>query len=109
MAEKKVLTNPDILNIILDYVGITIHKSCDSCGKVLKYQILNQQIEQSHITLCNKIYFCNNDCTYIYIKKFNEKKLYLFLILIIFGLSIWVIIILLNDGNMEITNFNLSI
>lgn len=114
MAEKKVLTNPNLLNIILDYVGITIHKLCDSCGKVLKYQIFNQQIEQSYksyinFKICNKSYFCDEEC--LYKKKFNNIRFCISLVLtfIISGLLIWLFYVLFNDKNTEIPVINLSV
>jgi len=48
MAEKKVLTNPNLLNIILSFTGVEIKKKCDICGRIIKYQILNQIIEHNH-------------------------------------------------------------
>jgi len=100
MAEKRVLTNPDILNIILSFAGVTIQKQCIICGRIIKYQILNQEIENEHksyinFETCEKIYFCNEDCLYVYNQRFRNKRIcvYLFLIFIFSGIIMCIIIL----------------
>ncbi len=103
MAEKKVLTNPNLLRIILSYAGVTIKKKCNICGKYLKYQIFNQQIEYEHESyinweICKKINFCSDECLYIYKQSFNNERIcfFCFLICIISGLIICLIVVLID-------------
>ena len=90
MAEKSVLTNQNLLDIVLNFAGKEIKKSCDVCGKILKYQIFNQYIEYPHkkyinLEVCEKKYFCDEECLYYYKRKFSNKKfcaIFLFLTLL---------------------------
>ena len=99
MAERKVLTDPNLLNIILDFAGKEIKKSCEVCGKILKYQILNQNIKYPYkkyinLEICEKMYFCDEECLNNYKKNFSNKKFcaFLFIIFIILGLIIFLIV-----------------
>ena len=79
MAAKKVLTDMNLLNIILSFTGVEIKRECMVCKKVIKYQILNQQIEYNHKSyinyeLCKKLHFCNEDCLYTYKQRFNNER-----------------------------------
>tara|TARA_B110000008_G_C16783227_1_gene489568 strand:+ start:260 stop:436 length:177 start_codon:yes stop_codon:yes gene_type:complete len=40
-------TNPNLLNIILSFAGVKIKRNV--CGMILKYKILNQEIEYDHV------------------------------------------------------------
>ena len=82
MSEKKVLTDPNLLNIILSFTGIDIKRKCNVCGMILKYQILNQEIEYDHksyinFEFCKKVYFCSKECSYMYKKQFNNERCFL--------------------------------
>jgi predicted nucleic acid-binding Zn ribbon protein len=82
MAETKVLTNPDLLTIILSFTGVEIKKECNICGSIIKYQILNQEIEYNHKSYiafesCKKKNFCNDECLYIYKKNINNEICFL--------------------------------
>lgn len=101
MAEKKVLTNPDLLNIILDFVGIKIKKSCNVCDKPIKYQIFNQQIKCSYkkyinLETCEKKYFCSEECLSIYKKNFSNKRFCLILNIIFATSTIFLLIIVFS-------------
>ena len=87
MAEKKVLTDPNLLKIILSFAGVEIKKECEICGQILKYQILNQEVIyewESYINLetCEKKYFCDEDCLYFYKRRYRNEKFCIFLCLI---------------------------
>jgi predicted nucleic acid-binding Zn ribbon protein len=89
IAEKRAMTNPNLLRIILSFTGMEIKRECNICGRIINYQILNQEVVRDHksyinLETCKKIYFCSDDCLYIYNKRFNNKRfcIYLFLILI---------------------------
>jgi len=116
MAEKRVLTNPDLLNIILSFTGVKIKRKCNVCGTVLKYQILNQEIEydyKSYINfeLCKKIYFCSDYCSYMYKKQSNNERCCLLstLLCISIGLLICLVVVLLQSKEQPTINIDLSV
>tara|TARA_B100000780_G_C20751008_1_gene298354 strand:+ start:202 stop:552 length:351 start_codon:yes stop_codon:yes gene_type:complete len=116
MAEKKVLTNPNLLNIILSFTGVEIKIKCNVCGTILKYQILNQEIEydyKSYINfeMCKKEQFCSEDCSYIYKKQYNNERCCLFstLLCISIGLLTCLVVVLLKNEEPPIININLSV
>ena len=87
MAEKKVLTDWNLLNIILSFLGREIKNECDVCGKVLGYQILNQEIYKPYkiyvnLETCNITFLCSDECLSIYKQNFSNEKFCLRLILI---------------------------
>ena len=94
MAEIKVLTNPDLLKLILNFLEKKILKKCAMCKKVIQYQIFNQKIIsiniQQYINLetCEKKYFCSEDCLTIYLERYNN-------------ISIKVYVICTNDLNLN--------
>ena len=103
MAEKKVLTDPNLLNIILSYLGKEIIESCENCGKVLKYQILNQEIHNPYkiyvnMESCEVKLFCEDECLNIYKKKHSNKYfcVHLILVYLIIGLVVCLLIILVG-------------
>jgi hypothetical protein len=116
MAEKKVLTDPNLLNIILSFAGVEIKRQCMICQNIIKYQILNQQIEYNHksyitFELCKKVYFCNEDCLYIYKQQLNNERCCLLasLLCISVCLLICLVIVLLQSKEPHIININLSV
>lgn len=90
MAEIKVLTNPDLLKLILNFLGKKILKKCAMCKKVIQYQIFNQKIIsiniQQYINLetCEKKYFCSEDCLTIYLESYNNIRFCLILFWVMF-------------------------
>ena len=103
MAEKKVLTDRNLLNIILEYAGINILNRCEVCGKVVKYQILHQEVNISrkcyiNLESCEKLYFCDKECLCIYKRECENMKFCLksCLVLIIVGLilSLFLLIVI---------------
>ena len=116
MAEKKVLTNPDLLNIILSFTGVKIKRKCSVCGMVLKYQILNQELEYDHksyinFELCKKVYFCSEDCSYMYKKLSNNERCCLLSMLLCTSvcLLIFLVVVLLQIKDLPTININLSV
>ena len=116
MADQKVLTDPNLLNIILSFTGIEIKKKCAMCDMVIKYQILNQQIEYNHesyiiLEMCKKKYFCNEDCLDMYKQRFNNESfcVMLTLICIIVGLLIVLLVFLLESIEVHEINIDLSV
>lgn len=116
MAEKKVLTDPNLLNIILSFSGVEIKRECNVCGTALKYQILNQEIEYNHISyinfeLCKKVYFCGEDCSCIYKKQSNNERCCLLstLLCISVSLLICLVVVLLQSKIPQTININLSV
>lgn len=116
MSEEKVLTDPNLLNIILSFTGVKIKRKCNVCGMILKYQILNQEIEYDHKSYINfelfkKVYFCSEDCLYMYKKQFNNERCCLLSasLCISVGLLICLIILLLQIKEPPTININLSI
>lgn len=102
MAEKKVLTDRNLLNIILEYAGINILNRCEVCGKVVKYQILNQEVNISrkcyiNLESCEKLYFCSEVCLKVYKGECENLKfcMKLFLILIIAFLVLCLFILII--------------
>ena len=99
MAERRVLTNPDLLKIILDFLGIEIKKACDICRKPLKYQIFTHEIQfpyKKYINMetCEIKYFCSEECFGIYKTNFSNKR-FCFIMNIIFLIIILLVIILI--------------
>ena len=102
MAEKKVLTDRNLLNIILKYAGINILNRCEVCGKVVKYQILHQEVNISrkcyiNLESCEKLYFCSDLCYIVYKGECENLKfcIKLFLILIIAFLVLCLFILII--------------
>ena len=115
MAEKKVLTNPNLLNIILSFTGVEIKKKCYICGKVIKYQILNQIIEHNHksyiiFELCKKKYFCNDNCLYIYNQQYNNENCFMLILICLILIAIICFVVFLLESKEKLTiNINLSV
>lgn len=116
MSEEKVMTDPNLLNIILSFTGIHIKKECTVCRRVIKYQILNQQIEYNHesyiiLEMCKKKYFCNEDCLYTYKQRFNNERFCVILTLtfIIIGLLIVLFVFLLENKETPSISINLYV
>jgi hypothetical protein len=115
MSEKKVLTDPNLLNIILSFTGIEIKKKCNVCGTILKYQILNQEVEYDHksyinFELCKKVYFCSEDCSYMYKKQFNNERCCLLSTLLCVSVGLLIcLVVLLNSEEPPTININLSV
>jgi hypothetical protein len=98
MAERRVMTNPDLLKIILDFLGMEIKRACDICRKPLKYQIFTHEIQfpyKKYINMetCEIKYFCSEECLNIYKIVFSNKR-FCFLMLII-SLIFFILIILI--------------
>ena len=103
MAEKRVLTDPNLLNIILSYSGKEIIESCEICGKTLKYQISNQEIHKPYkiyinMDSCEIKLFCDVECLSIYKKRHSNKIfcLHLILVYLFIGLMVCLLIILVG-------------
>ena len=116
MAEEKVLTNPDLLTIILSFTGVKIKRKCNICGMVLKYQILNQEIEYDHksyinFELCKKVYLCSEDCLHMYKKLSNNERCCLMTTLLCTSvcLLLCVVLFLLQITELPTININLSV
>jgi predicted nucleic acid-binding Zn ribbon protein len=116
MAEKKVLTNPNLLNIILSFTGVEIKRKCNVCGMVIKYQILNLEIEFNHkcyinLETCEKKYFCDEECLNMYKQRYNNERFctFFFLILVIIGLLMCLIVVLFESKQTPAININLSV
>ena len=115
MSEKKVLTDPNLLNIILSFTGIEIKKKCNVCGTILKYQILNQEVEYDHksyinFELCKKVYFCSEDCSYMYKKQSNNERCCLLSTLLYVSVGLLIcLVVLLNSEEPPTININLSV
>jgi hypothetical protein len=93
MAEKRVLTNPDLLQLILSFLEKKIIKNCAVCDKVIQYHLFNQNILsiniQHYINLetCEKKYFCSEECLIIYLERYNNLRFCLILFWIMFLFS----------------------
>ena len=116
MAEKKVLTNMNLIKIILSFAGVEIKRECNVCGMVIKYQILNQEIENNHrcyinLETCEKKYFCNDECLNMYKQRYNNERFctLLFLILVIIGLLLCLLVVLFEGKQTSAININLSV
>ena len=115
MAETKVLTNPNLLNIILSFAGVEIKKECNICGRIIEYQILNQQIKytyKSYIRFgsCKKIYFCNDECLYLYKQEIDNEIFFIISILICIILVAIICLVILFESTETLTiNINLSV
>lgn len=101
IAEKKVLTNPDLIKLILDFLEKDIQITCAVCVKTLQYQIFYQIIsfeKQSYLNLetCEKKYLCSDECLKEYQRQFNNRRFCLLfnLIFIIIGLLICIVILI---------------
>ena len=116
LAEKRVLTNPNLLRQILSFAGVEIKRECNICGRIINYQILNQEVVRDHksyinLETCKIKYFCNEDCLYMYNQRFNNKRfcVYLFLIFTILSLLSGLVVILLESEQTSVMNINLSV
>lgn len=97
MTERRVMTNPDLLKIVLDFLGMEIKRACDICAKPLKYQIFTHEIHfpyKKYINMetCEIKYFCSEECLDIYKSNFSNKR-FCFLVLIL-SLIFFILIIL---------------
>ena len=103
LAEKKVLTNPDLLHLILVFLGPTIQYRCAVCQQILRYQIFDQIIRKPqyvyiNLEACVRLSLCSEKCLIVYQKKNNNIRFcgLLMLILLLFGLLLGTTYIYIN-------------
>ena len=104
MAETRVLTNPDLLHLILSFLEKKTLKKCTVCKKVIQYQLFNQKIisinikKYINLETCEKNNFCSDECLSIYHKRYNNLRfcLIFFCIMVCFSLFLCFIILVVG-------------